>query len=63
VEGNRISFEVVRVFNGNTNSATYTGTVAEFSETVTTAGRSTYRVRAKNTNGTSPWSNPAWVGQ
>lgn len=29
VEGNRISFEVVRVFNGNTNSATYTGTVAD----------------------------------
>jgi rhodanese-related sulfurtransferase len=28
VDGNNISFEVVRVFNGNTNTASYTGTVA-----------------------------------
>ena len=28
VDGNNISFAVVRMFNGNTNTATYTGTVA-----------------------------------
>jgi rhodanese-related sulfurtransferase len=28
VDGNNISFAVVRVFNGNSNTATYTGTVA-----------------------------------
>ena len=27
------------------------------------AHRSTFRVRAKNANGASPWSNPAWIGQ
>ena len=36
---------------------------AEFSEASSGANRSTYRVRATNANGPSPWSNPAWPGQ
>jgi hypothetical protein len=40
-----------------------TAPVAEFSERSSDSNRSTYRVRAANTNGASPWSNPAWVGQ
>jgi hypothetical protein len=40
-----------------------TAPVAEFSEKPSDANRSTYRVRATNANGTSPWSNPAWAGQ
>ena len=37
--------------------------VADFSEKSPDAKRSTYRVRATNANGASPWSNPAWAGQ
>ncbi len=37
--------------------------VAEFSEKSPEAKCSTYRVRATNANGASPWSNPAWAGQ
>jgi hypothetical protein len=40
-----------------------TAPLAEFSEKASDANRSTYRVRATNANGTSPWSNPAWAGQ
>jgi hypothetical protein len=40
-----------------------TAPVAEFSEKSSDAKRSTYRVRATNAKGTSPWSNPAWAGQ
>ena len=40
-----------------------TAPVAEFSEKSPEAKRSTYRVRATNANGISPWSNPAWLGQ
>jgi len=40
-----------------------TAPAAEFSERSSAASRSTYRVRATNTNGRSPWSNPAWAGQ
>jgi hypothetical protein len=40
-----------------------TAPLAEFSEKASDANRSTYRVRATNANGRSPWSNPAWPGQ
>jgi len=40
-----------------------TAPAAEFSEAPANALHSTYRVRATNANGSSPWSNPAWVGQ
>ncbi|HXW15470.1 MAG TPA: fibronectin type III domain-containing protein, partial [Terriglobia bacterium] len=40
-----------------------TAPVAEFSEKSPGAKRSTYRVRAINAYGASPWSNPAWAGQ
>jgi len=40
-----------------------TAPVAEFTERSSDANRSTYRVRAANANGASPWSNPAWAGQ
>jgi hypothetical protein len=40
-----------------------TAPAAEFSEKSSDAHRATYRVRAINANGKSPWSNPAWVGQ
>jgi hypothetical protein len=40
-----------------------TAPAAEFSEKASKARRSTYRVRATNANGPSPWSNPAWAGQ
>ena len=36
---------------------------AEFTESTTTPDGETYRVRARSSNGYSPWSNPAWVGQ
>jgi hypothetical protein len=36
---------------------------AEFSEKSSEATHATYRVRATNANGASPWSNPAWAGQ
>lgn len=36
---------------------------AEFSDSAPGAHQSTWRVRAVNTNGSSPWSNPAWPGQ
>jgi hypothetical protein len=36
---------------------------AEFSEPAPAAQQSTWRVRAANANGESPWSNPAWLGQ
>jgi hypothetical protein len=40
-----------------------TAPATEFSEKASHAHRATYRVRAINANGKSPWSNPAWVGQ
>jgi hypothetical protein len=36
---------------------------ADFSDKASSEHRSTYRVRADDANGWSPWSNPAWVGQ
>jgi len=38
-------------------------TAPEFCEKSSDTARSTYRIRATNANGTSPWSNPAWAGQ
>ena len=36
---------------------------SEFSEKAPPARHATYRVRAENATGDSPWSNPAWQGQ
>lgn len=34
-----------------------------FSDSLSSVQRVTYKVRAINKNGASPWSNPAWIGQ
>ena len=60
-----LRFEVERSddFNPWSRVGEVTAPVAEFSEKSPDAKRSTYRVRATNANGASPWSNPAWAGQ
>ncbi len=60
-----LRFEVQRSddFNPWRRVGEVTAPVAEFSEKSSDANRSTYRVRATNAKGTSPWSNPAWAGQ
>jgi hypothetical protein len=40
-----------------------TAPVSDFTERTPAPGQATYRVRARNANGCSPWSNPTWVGQ
>ena len=35
----------------------------EISAPLSNAHRSTFRVRARSSNGASPWGNPAWIGQ
>jgi hypothetical protein len=40
-----------------------TAPTTQFTELTATPEGETYRVRARNSNGYSPWSNPAWVGQ
>ena len=59
------SYEIQRSVNLGPWSVV--GTVAAphsaFSDKSTPGTHTTYRVRARNANGYSPWSNPAWEGQ
>jgi hypothetical protein len=60
-----VTYEIQRSgeFGPWTEVSNVSAPASQFIESTPTPERATYRVRARNANGYSPWSNPAWVGQ